>query len=263
MTHSGDLNAAIAKLWSRQRPEMLRRVDVVEDAVASLLEARLQPEQLAEAEGAAHKIAGSAGSFGFDGASEHAREIELALRAGVSLADAPRLSELVLGIRRDFGPETDGDREAQRKQSSGSFDIPPFTADVMIVGGERERAREIQAELTRRGLQAARAKAGGEIALRSHAPIAVVDLADPLAQRFMGAAERDTDVAVIGLANDAALDARVAFTRSGGRMLLPAALAPREIAEAVVAMRERLTENGSRILVVDDDPALLELVASV
>jgi HPt (histidine-containing phosphotransfer) domain-containing protein len=184
MTQGGDLNAAIAKLWSRQRPEMLRRVDIVEDAVVSLLEARLQPEQLVEAERAAHKIAGSAGSFGFGQASEHAREIELVLRAGVSLADAPRLSELVLGIRRDFGPETDGDRDAQRKQSSAIFDTTAFTADVMIVGGERERAREIQAELTRRGLRAARAKPSDEMALRSDAPVAVVELADPLAQRF-------------------------------------------------------------------------------
>src|SRR3954463_8720699 len=138
MTHSGELNAAIAKLWSRQRPEMLRRVDVVEDAVASLLEARVEPEQLTEAQRAAHKIAGAAGSFGFAQASDRAREIELTLRTGVSLADAPRLSELVLGIRRDFGPETDGDGDgdgdAQRKQSSAIFDTTAFTADVMIVG---------------------------------------------------------------------------------------------------------------------------------
>src|SRR5689334_16013189 len=111
MTGEGDLNAAIADLWARQRPEMLRRVDIVEDAVASLLEAELRPEQQAEAESAAHKIAGSAGSFGFDQASEHAREIELALRGGVSLQDAPRLSELVLAIRRQFGPDTDATRE--------------------------------------------------------------------------------------------------------------------------------------------------------
>jgi diguanylate cyclase (GGDEF)-like protein len=262
MTHGGELNAAIAKLWSRQRPEMLRRVDVVEDAVASLLEARVEPEQLSEAQRAAHKIAGAAGSFGFGQASDRAREIELALRTGVSLADAPRLSELVLGIRRDFGPETDGDGDgdAQRKQSSAIFDTTAFTADVMIVGGERERAREIQAQLTRRGLRAARAKPGDDTALRSDAPIAVVDLVDPLAHRFMDAAERDADVIVVGLANDAGLDARVAFARRGGRTLLPGDLAPREIAEALVAIRERLEENGARVLVVDDDPALIELV---
>src|SRR5690348_8818293 len=102
MTQGEELDAAIAALWLRQRDEMLRRVDIVEAAVASLLEGNLEAESREEAERAAHKIAGAAGSFGFADASTHAREIETAMRRNVTLADAPRLSELVVAIRREF-----------------------------------------------------------------------------------------------------------------------------------------------------------------
>jgi HPt (histidine-containing phosphotransfer) domain-containing protein len=101
-TDDPGLSAALAAIWERQRGEMLRRVDVIEDALAALVDDRLDEPARADAEGAAHKVAGSAGSFGFARASQSAREIELALRDGSAAADAARLLALARELRADF-----------------------------------------------------------------------------------------------------------------------------------------------------------------
>ena len=256
MASGEQLDDAIAALWLRQRGEMLRRVDLVEGAVAALLEGALEDEQRADATRAAHKIAGSAGSFGFPDASVHAREIELAFEDGAAFDDAPRLSELVLEIRRDFERETGGKR---RMPSTDSYDITDFTPDVLVICREGT-GDELRAELGASGLRVVAARREDSPALQLQPRIAVVDLAHPLAAQYM---DRDDDVYVIGLTDDASLETRVDFTRRGGRMLLASDLAPREIAAAVAGLDERVQGARARMLLVDDDEALVELTATV
>jgi diguanylate cyclase (GGDEF)-like protein len=91
----------------------------------------------------------------------------------------------------------------------------------------------------------------------------VIGLADPLAQRLVDQPEAGSHPVVIGLTTDASLSARVEFARRGGRMLLPADTPPLEVADAVASVRAGLASEAARILVVDDDPALLELTRSI
>ena len=103
MSSSDDqLDAEIAALWERWRGLMMERVDVVEEAVSALGSGALGEEQRGEGESTAHKIAGTAGSFGFPDASRAAHELELAFHDGAPTTDAPRLAELVAAIRADF-----------------------------------------------------------------------------------------------------------------------------------------------------------------
>ena len=141
-TEDNDVNDAIAALWQRQRAEMLRRVAIVEQAIATLGAEEPDREQLEEAERAAHKIAGAAGSFGFTEASRLGREIELALRAGVQAGDAPRLTEMAQAIRGDF------DESAVAVPDSESAPAVTTTeTDVLIVGGSRIDEDQTRAEL--------------------------------------------------------------------------------------------------------------------
>jgi diguanylate cyclase (GGDEF)-like protein len=256
MTTSDELDSAIAALWARQRDEMLNRVELVEHAVVALLEGELREDQRAEAERAAHKIAGAAGSFGFAAASEQARAIELQLRSGVSLEDGQRLAELVLEIRGDF------DRDPQRGEDASAAGGPP-TVDVLIVGDEVLAARDLQADLTARGLRVGVAKDEGDVELRLNAATKVVDLSAPLAESFMNKLGDERHALVIGITADAALGARVDFARRGGHVLLSPDLTAREIADAVVAMREQQREKTAHVLLVDDDVAVLDLMATL
>jgi diguanylate cyclase (GGDEF)-like protein len=248
-TQGEELSAAIAALWARQRGEMLRRVELVDNAVVALGQDRLAGPQLQDGIGAAHKIAGAAGSFGFSAASEHARTIELALKAEPTSEDAPRLAELVARIRADFSNEP--------AAGAATAAPAPDDADVLLLCGTRIDADELIAVLEARGLRARTVEPGAEI---RGAGVAIVDLDEPGAVELM---QKLTETVVIGIARDPGLDTRVAFTRSGGRTLLPADVTLDEVAEAAMLVREGLHESGARILLVDDDPAVLELTTTI
>jgi diguanylate cyclase (GGDEF)-like protein len=122
---------------------------------------------------------------------------------------------------------------------------------------------ELRAELAGVGLQVVAARREDSAALQLEPRIALLDLAHPLATQYMERVKGNADVYVIGLTDDTSLDARVDFTGRGGRMLLSGSLAPAEIAGAVAGFHERVQEHRSRVLVVDDDTALVELTATV
>jgi HPt (histidine-containing phosphotransfer) domain-containing protein len=71
------LAGALDALWERFLPEIEQRMSHLEAAAAALEAGRLQPEQLQEAHSAAHKLAGTLGTFGLTRGTELARELEL------------------------------------------------------------------------------------------------------------------------------------------------------------------------------------------
>lgn len=77
------LDHGMAELWQKSRCSVLERVRVIECAVLALRLGALTEAGRADAERAAHKIAGVAGTFGYWNASELAREAEAALAEDV------------------------------------------------------------------------------------------------------------------------------------------------------------------------------------
>ena len=97
---------AITRLWVRYRPAILDRLSVVEDAAVELLKGSIDGELRWKAEGEAHKLAGSLGTFGFADASRDAREIEVLLQsAHIDATQTVRLSELVVNLRTQLEKE--------------------------------------------------------------------------------------------------------------------------------------------------------------
>ncbi len=68
------MSAALQQLWIRFLPEMRRRVAMIESAACSL--GTSSPEQREAAHQAAHKLAGSLGTFGAMRGTEIARRLE-------------------------------------------------------------------------------------------------------------------------------------------------------------------------------------------
>jgi HPt (histidine-containing phosphotransfer) domain-containing protein len=89
--HDRDLDAALAALQAEYAGELPGLVQ----ALAALVEAgRTDPEAAARARRAAHRIRGTAGSYGFHAVGEAAGRIEDALEAGEAVGP-----ELVLALR--------------------------------------------------------------------------------------------------------------------------------------------------------------------
>ena len=95
------LHAAAHEIWNRSRAATLSRVDTIEHAVTSLLTGTLDERERDVARREAHRLAGTAGTFGFQRGSELARELEAAFADPAGLVgDAIRqMAEQVLELR--------------------------------------------------------------------------------------------------------------------------------------------------------------------
>ena len=71
------LSLAIDRLWARFLPEITERVAILERAAKAVAAGNLASASRAEAQSAAHKLAGVLGTFGLTRGTVLARELEL------------------------------------------------------------------------------------------------------------------------------------------------------------------------------------------
>lgn len=98
-------DAAMAGIWVRNRGAILLGVSALEHAATDGLAGRLDDVQRARARDHAHRLAGSAGTFGFPAAGVIARTLEQALsgESPPSRSTCPSLVELAAALRRELG----------------------------------------------------------------------------------------------------------------------------------------------------------------
>lgn len=222
----GAATAVIAAIWARHRDDALGRVTALEDAVAALFENRLSEETRRAAERHAHRLAGSAGTFGFLRASEAARQLEGILAGTEPVPPAGMLlaaNEVVaLGTAFDAGPSPAPAGEPHAVKTTRSGAGPRHLA----VGQERRREET--------GAAAA------------HGPHAVVASGPARAltpsNKFRG---------------------RMEVARAGARGFLAAAVPPQELFKAVEGLLTGPHTAGATVLLAVVDPAVLAAAGAV
>ncbi|HEY3058335.1 MAG TPA: diguanylate cyclase [Chloroflexota bacterium] len=256
-----ELTRALTSLWIKFKTTNLERVECLERAAACLHAGKLDERLRGTAEREAHKLAGAAGSFGFIEGSRLAREAETMLHKMGS--DAARLSEIVRRLRT----------ELQGKPRIETMGTLAETSDpcLLIVDDDRELVERLIIEAQAHGITAdgAHSVAEARAAIKTKAPDAVLlDLtfgdADDDALTLLGElASRTPAVPVLVLTARTGLVDRVAVARLGATAYLQKPVAPSQVIEAAtqVLMRERAVEE--RILAVDDDPLVLEMLRTL
>jgi HPt (histidine-containing phosphotransfer) domain-containing protein len=91
--------AALDRLWTKFLPEIEQRVALLEAAIEALSSGSLTPEQRQAAYAAAHKLAGSLGTFGLQRGTELARQCEDILGRDFAGADLGDLKKWVVELR--------------------------------------------------------------------------------------------------------------------------------------------------------------------
>ena len=149
MTSSTDL---IARIWADNRPTMSARLDVLHRAADELRRRPLAPELCAEAVDAAHKLAGSVGSFGYGRSSLSAKRAEKILRAGDQIPPdeaAHELSGLVAEMRAEMSLEVTAPTPvAPAGPQPGTLPL------VTVVASDPEALNDLRIQAGRRGLRA-------------------------------------------------------------------------------------------------------------
>ena len=96
-----NMQAALDRLWARFLPEVEARLALLEAAALALGSGALTPAHQAEAMGAAHKLAGSLGTFGLLEGTEIARRAEhlLASESALGPSSAESLGAMARALR--------------------------------------------------------------------------------------------------------------------------------------------------------------------
>ena len=125
------LGSALAMLWQRHRQTNLDRISLLELTTADVLRSKADDKAVAEAGSAAHKLAGSLGTFGFYAGSRAALEAEYLLREPD--IDGRLLAEAVTALRasvQEEGNSTLTMIDEAPSEASTSESAASVTADI-------------------------------------------------------------------------------------------------------------------------------------
>jgi diguanylate cyclase (GGDEF)-like protein len=248
---------AIDDLWDRARPVLLERVGQLEDAVLAVLEGRLDPQTHREAGRAAHKIAGSAGTFGYQRATDIARELETIFGGEPAELQA-------------HGPHAADRIEVLRDELEGPAPAAPAPAlssgRVLVAITDPPRAQRLLGAAAAQDLEGVVAADRAEVmaAIRAD-PVDAVLLDLELARGEIAPLISDLlhvnpQVIPLVVSREGVFLDRVESVRAGARGFLAESLPDGDLIRAVVDALARGQHFTDRLLAVDDDPVILGLM---
>jgi diguanylate cyclase (GGDEF)-like protein len=235
----------LGEIAARARVTLAENLATIETAVRGLEGGALDEETRRQAERAAHRIAGTAGTVGLAGATDPARAIEHAF-AGHARVDTRRVSRHVAELRSGLAAADAG---------SISATAPHPTGRLLAIHAAPSVAARMGSVATSRGLAVTEDRAEENI------EAAIVDLDVPDAEALIqrcGTAR--PAVPVVVLAETASVEDRLRAATAGANLVLPRngpAAAP---IEAVTSLLGQRREDRLRVLAVDDDPLSLGLL---
>jgi diguanylate cyclase (GGDEF)-like protein len=257
--------AGVAKIWEQVQESTNHRVEVLEQAVALLLQNKLSEELRQQAEREAHKLAGSLGMFGADEGSRLAQEIETLLEKGVSL-DRDRtqhLCQLVTALRQEVQRMNTGQLPEIISESEPIDGRPR----LLIVSPNQLLAEQLAAETPSWGMRSQIISnvvtAREQITDTDKRPNAVVldfAAANTLDNNVTLLAELSActpPIPTLVLTDRESLIDRVKIARLGGRRVLQQPVTATQVLESVNQVLQNTRQTQAMVMVVDDDPQVL------
>ena len=256
--------ALVVQIWEQGKDRIVARIDTLEQATLALLDGRLETELRREAEREAHKLAGSLTTFGFPQGSRLARDIEQTFQADSPLEskDALRLSEKVVSLRQAL------EREPVQPASQPSNPPPSTGSRLLVIDDDREVGDRLTADAPGRGLETefTSSLTAAREAISRHRPAVVfLNLSAPKAKaehlvfiEELSGGNPPIPV-LVRTRRDATLD-RVQVAQAGGRGFLPDSLPPPQLLDAVCGILGQTGGLPAKVLAVDDDPQILDLL---
>lgn len=93
------LSEILNQMWAKFLPQIRDRANVLEEAAQAAMAGTLSEEERQAAQSAAHKLAGTLGTFGLDRGTELARELEAVFADGVERESPERIGVAAAEIR--------------------------------------------------------------------------------------------------------------------------------------------------------------------
>lgn len=251
---------ATTAVWQRVKNKLDSRIAAIERATNAIEQNDLDEELQQQAITAAHKLAGSLGTFDLDEGSRLAREIQQILQQPLPLNQKQQqhLCELLMAMRQELA-------RAIEKE------VPDFLAVderplLLIVekdpklGNQFLRSTknwEMRCEVVRDS------NVAREWICRQRPEAVLLDLGDEaIASKELtllgelNACTPPVPAIVLG-ARDNLLE-RVKISSLGGRGFFPRTMSPQQIVASITDVLQRVRRSATKILAVDDDPLILQ-----
>ncbi|HYW08282.1 MAG TPA: response regulator, partial [Longimicrobium sp.] len=255
------LAASISMLWEKFRGVAMDRVQVLEDAVLTLLDGDLPADSRRAAEREAHKLAGAVGTFGFTDASRLAREAEVMLAGTRPLEgwQVLQLSEIAVALRRDLARPAPAAGPAADGGESGVDDDDEARPLLVVVSRDAELAGRVAMEAEGRGMDTVVAADPPAPLPTAGERVILLDLAgrtpdDGLRALHDAAGDGAT---VVVLSHGGSFADRLGVARRGASAFLQHPVSPGAVVDAVLGLLRPPDAPERHVLAVDDDPAVL------
>ncbi|HYU65961.1 MAG TPA: Hpt domain-containing protein, partial [Jatrophihabitantaceae bacterium] len=223
----------LAVIHERARDAFANNVATLEGAVGALAHGTLPEDQRREAEHAAHRLAGSAGTFGFPDATVLARELEESFATDPNPAAARVLAVRVAALRRSLLDASAADTRLQTKPRTT---IVAVHVDPQVESTIRDAAHARGIEVTDDPLDAG-------------ADAAIVDLERRDAASIVrGYADRVPRVPVVALGDASSLSDRLLATDAGASVVVPREQTGMALIDAAESLAERRRRDKFRVL---------------
>jgi two-component system, OmpR family, response regulator len=160
------LDARLVDIWQRTNQKSLEKVATLEQAIRSFQSGNFDQTEFRQAATAAHKLAGSLGTFGFEVGSHIAGQIEDLLQAKLQAAIAPhdepqwlqQLAKFVESLRQELaGEPSQVAKPIQATDSTSPIHAQPLLnqqlTKVLAVDDDPQILATLQAILEQSGIQ--------------------------------------------------------------------------------------------------------------
>jgi len=280
----------LAEIWERVKPQYVDRIAVIEQAIVTLQTGILDESLRHQSQREAHTLAGSLGSFGFEAASQLAQKIEQRLKVNpLNERDIEPLLQLVdslhhaLATPEESSPASllNGEKPSSQPQIlEQPFHVGSPQGTRLSLGRSiRLLIVEDDPALVERLSIAANAW-GMEVQTVTNFAHArkSIDAAPPdivlLNLNLPGSSESgltllteltatQPPIPVVVLTAEASFADRVNVARLRGRGFFQKPIAPTQVLEAITHILRPLVPLQSKLLIVDDDLPLLEMLCEV
>lgn len=262
---SEEAAAVMAELWERFKDSFSSQLDLLEQGAVVLQQGGLTTEQWQEAKQTAHKLVGSLGVYGFPRGSEIARQIEnlLATDRPLQAEAAQPLLAWISDLRQELAQ-----KPIPPSQSPVATPAVPL---VLLVDDDEALTARLQAEAPAHSLCLLPAPDPGaaEALLNQTQPAVIL-----LDLTFSGAQEDGLtwlerlkqnypQIPVLVFTGRDSLADRLAAVRLGAAQFLHKPATTEQIFQAIAAALPQPVASEFRILMVDDDPAVLALLTQL
>lgn len=258
-----ELRSKLGAVWNHHRDHANQQIATIEQvAYQSNLPLQAQATQQA------HTLAGSLGSFGFAQGSQIARQIEsLLAKPSLKAKHLKQLQELVSTLRRVI------DVPASRTNSVSleSTELRVNQPLLLLVSHDRALTDAINKDLFFWNYQSTvvcNPKAVAKLCEHEAPSLVLLDLEcfdsmETGLELLASFQHYSPAIPAIVLTDRTELGERLEIVRRGGRLLLPRSTAASQVLEAIDQVRQRVLATQAKILIVDDDVALLEAFTAV